>query len=71
METEAQTALLYRIVMGLTRRCRQKIYLGISGLGEEGYEQRGPLLRVFQQILRRHIPGFDEPGLGLAGQEVA
>ena len=68
MEAEAQTALLYRIVMGLTRRCRQQIHLGITALGEEGYEQRGPLLRVFQQILRRHIPdlNFDEPD-----QEVA
>jgi hypothetical protein len=56
MEAEAQTGLLYRIVMGLTRRCRQQIYLGITALGEEGFEQRGPLLRVFQQILRRHLP---------------
>jgi hypothetical protein len=59
MEAEAQTDLLYRIVVGLTRRCRKQIYLGITGLGEEGFEQRGPLLRVFQQILRRHTP---DPG---------
>jgi hypothetical protein len=56
MEAEAQTGLLYRIVMGLTRRTRKQIYLGITALGEEGFEQRGPLLRVFQQILRRHLP---------------
>jgi hypothetical protein len=72
MEAEAQTDLLYRIVMGLTRRCRQQIYLGVSALGEEGFEQRGPLLRVFQQILRRHSPGFPGDDLGQdAGQEVA
>jgi len=56
MEDESRTALLYKIVMGLARRCRKQIYLGITGLGEEGYEQRGPLLRVFQQILRRNNP---------------
>jgi hypothetical protein len=59
MEIEAQTTLLYKIVMGLTRRCRRQIFLGIASLGEEGFEQRGPLLRVFQQILRRHNP--DQP----------
>ncbi len=56
MEAEAQTGLLYRTVVGLTRRCRKQIFLGITALGEEGFEQRGPLLRVFQQILRRHNP---------------
>ncbi len=68
METEAQTTTLYRVLMGLTRRCRQQIHLGISALGEEGFEQRGPLLRVFQQILRRHLPDLpDMPGLNLDG----
>jgi UvrD-like helicase family protein len=59
MEYEAQEDMLYRTVMGLSRRCRKKIYLGITSLGEEGFEQRGPLLRVFQQILSRHTP--DQP----------
>lgn len=44
---------LYRLVLGLTRRCRQGIYLGISELGEQGYEQRGPLLQTIQSALRR------------------
>ncbi|MEP7290002.1 MAG: UvrD-helicase domain-containing protein [Chloroflexota bacterium] len=69
MESEAQTGLLYKIMMGLTRRCRQQIYLGITALGEEGFEQRGPLLRVFQQILRRHLP--DLPANALGDEEVA
>lgn len=56
METEAQTELLHKIVMGLARRCRRQIFLGITSLGEEGFEQRGPLLRVFQQVLRRYNP---------------
>jgi hypothetical protein len=52
MEAEAQRELLHRVVMGLTRRCRKGIYLGIADFGESGYEQRGPLLRLFQQVLR-------------------
>ena len=53
-EYEHQQDVLYRIMSGLIRRCRREIILGISDLGEQGYEQRGPMLRVFQQILRRH-----------------
>jgi hypothetical protein len=44
---------LYRLALGLVRRCRQGIYLGISELGEQGYEQRGPLLQTIQSALRR------------------
>jgi hypothetical protein len=64
MENDAQRELLYRVVMGLSRRCRKCVYLGIAGLGEEGFEQRGPLLRVFQQVLRRHSPGEDGQNTG-------
>jgi hypothetical protein len=44
---------LYRLALGLVRRCRQGIYLGFSELGEQGYEQRGLLLQAIQQMLRR------------------
>jgi hypothetical protein len=37
----------------LVRRCRRCIYLGIADLGEQGYEQRGPLLQAVQRVLRR------------------
>lgn len=64
LEAETEQAALYRIVIGLIRRCRRKIYLGIADLSESGYEQRGKLLRVFQQVLRGQIehiePGEDE-----------
>ena len=53
-EVEAQRQLLHRIALGLIRRCRRQIFLGISDLGEQGYEQRGPLLYLFQQILQRY-----------------
>jgi hypothetical protein len=52
-EVEAERATLYRLVLGLARRCRKKIYLGISELSEEGYEQKGPLLQAIQAALRR------------------
>jgi hypothetical protein len=39
------------------RRCRKQIYLGIADLGESGFEQRGILLRVLQQVLRGTISG--------------
>jgi hypothetical protein len=51
-EFEARQAALYRLTLGLLRRCRKKVYLGISDLGEQGYEETGPLLKVIQRVLR-------------------
>jgi len=44
---------LYRLTQGLIRRCRRKVYLGLSELGEQGYEHKGPLLQAIQRVLRR------------------
>jgi hypothetical protein len=62
-EVETQTQALQRLVQGLIRRCRAQIYLGISELGEQGYEQRGPLLQAIQGALRRRGlgQGFTPP----------
>jgi hypothetical protein len=49
----ANRLTLYRLSLGLIRRCRKRIYLGLSDLSEQGYDQQGPLLRVIQQVLRR------------------
>ncbi len=51
-EIETRRDALYRLVMGLTRRCRRKVYLGLSKLGEQGYEQKGPLMQAIQRVLR-------------------
>jgi hypothetical protein len=51
-EVQAREEALGRLVLGLTRRCRQRIYLTSSDLSEQGYEQQGPLLRSVQDILR-------------------
>ncbi len=50
-EVEANNATLTRLLNGLLLRCRVKIYLGLTELGESGYEQRGALLRVFNRVL--------------------
>lgn len=55
-ETEAETEALTRLIAGLLRRCRHKIYLGLPDLGESGYEQRGALLRAFQKVLQATSP---------------
>ncbi|HEX2620428.1 MAG TPA: hypothetical protein VHL11_09780, partial [Phototrophicaceae bacterium] len=52
-EVETGTAALDRLVSGLIHRCRKRIYLGYSELGEQGYEQRGGLLDAVQRMLRR------------------
>lgn len=50
-ESEAKIATLTRLLNGLLLRCREKIYLGLTELGESGYEQRGTLLRAFNRVL--------------------
>ncbi len=52
-EFEVRREALYRLLVGLTRRCRSGVYLGLSELGENGYESRGELLQVFNRLLRR------------------
>ena len=42
---------LYKLVSGLLSRCRHGIYLGLSNFGEQGYEQRGPLLSAVYKLL--------------------
>jgi hypothetical protein len=51
-EYESSQEALYRLSLGLVRRCRRKIYLGLSDLGESGYEMKGPFLRALQRVLQ-------------------
>ncbi len=51
-ETEADLESLYRLTLGLVRRCRKTIFLGLSELSEQGYENQGALLKAIQRILR-------------------
>jgi len=51
-EVESGRDSLARLVSGLLHRCRERVYLGLSELGESGFEQRGELLRAFQKVLQ-------------------
>jgi hypothetical protein len=53
-EVEANNGTLAKLTTGLIRRCREKLYLCISEFGESGYEQRGILLRAFNQVLSQN-----------------
>ncbi|MBK8417273.1 UvrD-helicase domain-containing protein [Candidatus Villigracilis saccharophilus] len=50
-EVNAETESLARLVSGLLRRCREKLFLAIADLSETGFEQRGTLLRAFQKVI--------------------
>jgi hypothetical protein len=53
-EVAAETEALARLVGGLLSRCREKVYLALSDLGESGMEQRGLLLRAFQKVIQQN-----------------
>jgi len=53
-EVRARDEALSRLILGLSRRCRERVYLAYCGLNERGYEQQGPLLRAVQRLLRLH-----------------
>ncbi|MBN1453560.1 MAG: ATP-dependent helicase [Anaerolineales bacterium] len=52
-EVEQGRGALARLTSGLLRRCRERVYLGMSELGESGFEQRGDLLKAFQKVLQQ------------------
>lgn len=51
-EVETRNEALARLATGLLRRCRRRVYLALSELSEQGYEQRGALLMALQRVLR-------------------
>jgi hypothetical protein len=51
-ETAARQDALACLTLGLIRRCRKQVHLGLSELGSAGNEDRGPLLQAIQQVLR-------------------
>lgn len=55
-EVEVEVETLSRLVGGLLARCREKVFLTLSDLGESGFEQRGFLLRAFQKVLQNQQP---------------
>ncbi len=63
-EVELRREALYQLILGLIRRCRKGIYLGMSELGESGYENQGELLQVFNRMLRRLAASQKDDGDG-------
>ncbi len=51
-EEAANTDSMRRLTLGLLRRCRDRVILCLSSVGEAGFEQRGRLLTSFQSVLR-------------------
>ncbi|MFN2196488.1 MAG: UvrD-helicase domain-containing protein [Anaerolineales bacterium] len=51
-EERTSREAMARLALGLIRRCRGRIHLGLSQLNEQGYESRGPLLRGLDRVLR-------------------
>lgn len=56
-EVAAEQESLYRLAVGLLRRCRDQVYLGLSDHAESGYESQGRLLQALQQVLQRTAQG--------------
>ena len=50
-EFRSRQESLRRLSIGLLRRARHRVYLGLSEYGESGMEQRGPLLRLLNRVL--------------------
>lgn len=59
-EVQASREAMARVVVGLLRRCSERVYLCVTELGESGFEQRGDLLRVFQRVMNWEISGQSE-----------
>ncbi|NJL94400.1 MAG: hypothetical protein HC915_12095 [Anaerolineae bacterium] len=53
-EVQAQQDTLRRLLLGLSRRCRKRLFAAFSDLGEQGFEQRGSLLRLFNLLLQQY-----------------
>ncbi|MEP7273210.1 MAG: UvrD-helicase domain-containing protein, partial [Acidobacteriota bacterium] len=52
-EQNTSQEMLYRVVTGLIKRCRRKVFIGYSQFNERGFEQMGELRVVFDVLLRR------------------
>ena len=55
-EEAAGAEALASVALGLLRRCRKRVYLGISEFGERGHEERGPLLLALHNLYRSLPP---------------
>lgn len=59
-EEETGAESLANVALGLLRRCRKRVYLGISDYGERGMEERGPLLLALHNMQRYLVAGDED-----------
>ena len=50
-EYQSRQDSMHRLLLGLLRRTRQRVYVGMSDYSESGFEQRGPLLMLINRLL--------------------
>ena len=50
-EFETRQETMRRLLLGLVRRTRNRVYLGMSDYSESGFEQRGPLMALVNRLL--------------------
>jgi hypothetical protein len=56
-ELAAAHETLHRLSLGLLNRCRKKVYIATSKLDVRGYENRGLLIRVINEVWRQSVRG--------------
>jgi hypothetical protein len=54
-ELSAAHETLQRLSIGLLNRCRKRVYIAMSALDIRGYENRGLLIRIINDVWRRSI----------------
>ena len=61
-EVATSQEMLHRVVTGLIKRCRKKVFVGFSQFNERGFEQLGELRVMFDVLFKRLIrsPDADE-----------
>jgi len=60
-EYAANNDTIYRLILGLIRRCRKNIYIGFSDLSEQGTESRGLLLKTLQRVIQQRAKNNVKP----------
>ena len=56
-EYETNRETLYRLILGLLRRCRSAVHLALCDLSESGYDQRGMLLKCIHMVQMQGLRG--------------
>lgn len=51
-ERQASAEMLQRVMMGLLRRCRRKVFVGYSKFDEQGADKQGELRVIFDLLMR-------------------